>query len=64
MGVKTSELDLEGDESFLRKIVFPEEERRLLTTAPWDGSYRWFCSPNVIPLERYREVTREKHGAC
>jgi hypothetical protein len=42
------------DETFLRRVVFPEEERRQLTSAQWDGSYRWFKSPNVICLEHYR----------
>jgi hypothetical protein len=46
-----------GDEAFLRQFVFPEEERPLWTTAKWDGSYRWFQSPNVICLERYRSQT-------
>jgi hypothetical protein len=45
-----------GDEAeaFLRTIVPPEEERRLYTSAPWSGGFRWFKSENVIPIERYR----------
>ena len=42
------------DESFLRSVVFPEEDRRLFTTAPWRGEYRWYRSPNIIPLEHWR----------
>jgi hypothetical protein len=33
-----------------------EEDRRLFTTAPWKGEYRWFRSPNVICLEKYRQL--------
>ena len=42
------------DEAFRQRFTLPAEERSLWTTAKWDGSYRWFKSPNVIPLERYR----------
>jgi hypothetical protein len=42
------------DEAFFRQFVFPEEDRHLFTTAPWTGEYRWFRSPNVIPLEQWR----------
>ena len=41
------------DETFFRQFVFPEEDRRAITSAPWRGEFRWFRSPNVIPLERY-----------
>jgi hypothetical protein len=40
--------------SFMRRFVVPEEDRHLFTARPWDGEYRWFRSPNVIPIERYR----------
>jgi hypothetical protein len=42
-----------GDE-FLRRLTWPEEDRHLFTSAPWDGSFRWFRSPNVVCLEQYR----------
>jgi hypothetical protein len=42
------------DETFLRRIVFAEEDRYLFTTAPWRGEYRWFRSPNVVPIEHWR----------
>jgi hypothetical protein len=46
------------DESaFWQKLVLPEEERTSWTAAKWDGSYRWFRSSNIIPLERYRSPT-------
>ena len=43
-----------GDEAFLRTITFPEEDRAQWTTVPWRGEYRWFRSPNIVPLERFR----------
>lgn len=44
----------ELDEAFYRHLILPEEQRQLLTVAKWDGSFRWFQSPNVIPFEKYR----------
>ena len=46
--------DAGEDEEFLRWMIFPEEDRHKFTTTPWRGGYRWFRSPNVIPLEHYR----------
>jgi hypothetical protein len=40
----------------MRTIVFSEEDRHLFTTATWNGGYRWFRSPNVVCLEKYRRV--------
>jgi len=48
--------DRESDEAFLRSMTFPEEDRRMLTAAPWNGEFRWFRSPNVIPFERYKRL--------
>jgi hypothetical protein len=42
------------DEAFLRQIIFPEEDRHLFTTASWRGGFRWFRSPNIIPIEQWR----------
>ena len=42
------------DEAFLRRFTVPEEDRRLYTSTPRSGGYRWFRSPNVIPIERER----------
>ena len=44
----------EGETSW-QQLTFPEEDRHLHTSAPWDGGYRWFRSPNVICLEKYRQ---------
>jgi hypothetical protein len=66
---KTPELDQavltrhnqEDDEAFLRRIIFPEEDRRRYTSTPWRGGYRWFRSANIVDLQRYRNpVERER----
>ena len=41
-----------ADEAWQRKWMLPFEDRT--TTVPWRGEHRWFRSPNVVPLERYR----------
>jgi len=43
-----------ADETFWRCLVFCEEDRHLVTSAPWSGGYRWFRSTNVVPLEQWR----------
>jgi hypothetical protein len=47
------------EESFLRQVVFAEEDRHLFTTAPWHGEYRWFRSLNVVPIEHWQRVEIE-----
>jgi hypothetical protein len=43
------------DESFLRQLIRPEEDRlRLYSTTGWAGGYRWFRSPNVVCIEHWR----------
>lgn len=42
------------DQAFLRRFTVPEEDRRLYTSTPRSGGYRWFRSPNIIPIERER----------
>ena len=42
----------EKAEAFWQRLCLPEEERRRLRA--WEGSYRWFRSPNVVKLELYR----------
>jgi hypothetical protein len=48
----------EDDEAFLRRLIFPEEDRHLFTTAPWRGGYRWFRAEadNVVCLEKARRL--------
>ncbi len=43
---------------FYQKFTLPWERKLQGSTfLVWDGSYRWFCSDNVIPLERYQDST-------
>jgi hypothetical protein len=43
------------DDSFNRQRILPEEERRNRNPPPlFDGSFRWFRSPNIIDLWHYR----------
>jgi hypothetical protein len=44
-------------ETFWRKMILPEEERRRQLCPPvWNGSYRWFRSPNIVDLWHYRST--------
>jgi hypothetical protein len=44
-----------ADDLFLRSMVFAEEDRHRHTCQSWDvGSYRWFKSGNIFPIEHYR----------
>jgi hypothetical protein len=47
----------EKEEAHWKKLTFPQEDRHLYTSAPWNGGYRWFRSPHVIPIEWYRRPT-------
>ena len=49
----------QDDDAFLREWTIPEEDRHKYTTQPWAGEYRWFRSPNVICLERYRALRQQ-----
>ena len=42
------------EETFLRGLIIPEEDRRLFTTPTWSGGYRWFRSPDIVPMEYYQ----------
>ena len=44
----------EGEATFFRSMMFPEEERRRYTSQPWDGSFRWFKAENVLCRQRPR----------
>ena len=40
------------ENAFWQKLILPQEER----STPWEGKgYRWFRSPNVVPLEQWRK---------
>jgi hypothetical protein len=47
-----TDADVDEDEAFLRTLVLPEED--VIPRRPWTRGFRWFRSPNVVPLERYR----------
>jgi len=40
---------------FWKKLILPEEDRPPGTV--WVGCFRWFRSPNVVPIERYMDPT-------
>jgi hypothetical protein len=49
----------EDDEALMRSLTRCEEDRRrLYPGVAWNGGYRWFRSPNIIPLERFRPSLR------
>jgi hypothetical protein len=44
-----------SNEQFRRQLTLPVEDRRNLPNPPmWNGSPRWFRSPNVIDLWLHR----------
>jgi hypothetical protein len=45
----------EDDEAFLRAYTIPVEDWHWTTRAKRISGYRWFRSPNVIPIEKYRQ---------
>jgi hypothetical protein len=44
------------EHAFARQLFLLEEERVKYTSVEWDGGYRWFRSPNVVCLEKYRRL--------
>jgi hypothetical protein len=48
----------EAEHEFLRRFTLAQEERALVTAAPWPGGYRWFRAPNVVCLEKVRALLR------
>jgi hypothetical protein len=44
------------EETFMRHLVSPEEDRSLYGMPPWQGRYRWFRSPNIVCLEKIRKL--------
>ncbi len=57
MEMKKMMLQKREEIPFYRRLILPWEEKlRYDTFLVWDGSYRWFRSENVIPLERYQDL--------
>jgi hypothetical protein len=48
------------EETFMRRMTTPEEDCHLYTAAPWKGGFRWFRSENVVCLEKYRRLRKER----
>jgi hypothetical protein len=44
------------EHAFARQLTLPEEDRAKFTSVKSEGGYRWFRSPNVICLEKYRRL--------
>jgi hypothetical protein len=50
-----------GDGDFNRRRILPEEIRRYRIPPPiFDGSFRWFMSPNIVDLWHYRSSDEKK----
>ena len=54
--ISTAIAEYEEEHAFARQLFLPEEERAKYTTVKWNGGYRWFRSPNVVCLEKYRRL--------
>ena len=51
----------QSTETFWRRMILPEEERRRQLCPPsWNGSYRWFRSPNITDLWNYRSAAEKQ----
>jgi hypothetical protein len=61
MVMSTTQCRTEDEDVFWRKLVLPQEERMRLGI-PWHGGYRWFRSPNVIPIEQWRRKKRDSRA--
>jgi hypothetical protein len=44
----------EAEELFWMGLVVCEEDRPRFTTSKRRGAFRWFRSPNIVPIEKYR----------
>jgi hypothetical protein len=51
------------EETFMRHLVEPEEDRRCTGMTPWRAGFRWFRSPNVVCLEKYVRAAGKKPEA-
>ena len=47
-------IEEESEDAFWRKLIPPEEDR-LANGTVYRGGYRWFRSPNIVPIEQYRK---------
>lgn len=56
MGIAEAIARYDDEHAFARQLTLPEEDRAKYTSAPWQGGYRWFRSPNVVCLEKARRL--------
>jgi hypothetical protein len=56
VSISTAIAKYDEEHAFARQLFLPEEEREKYPAVKWDGGYRWFRSPNVICLEKYRRL--------
>ena len=46
-----------GRYEFARLVTLPVEDRaKYMPQVKWSGEYRWFRSPNIVCLEKYRRL--------
>jgi hypothetical protein len=50
-------------EAFWRSVTFPADELPRFTASSPVGGFRWFRSPNVVPIEKYQRPTRSSVGS-
>jgi hypothetical protein len=55
MATDQSTLKSNVDEDFMRECTLPVEDWPWDMRAAWRGGFRWFRSPNIVPIERYRQ---------
>ena len=60
MAIERRDGRTEKGEAELRAWALPEEMLPR-TRSPWTGGFRWFRSPNIVPLERYRDREQTAH---
>jgi hypothetical protein len=52
----------EAEERFWKQLVICEEDRPQFTTSKQHGAFRWFKSPNIVPIEKYRRPLSPNGG--
>jgi hypothetical protein len=58
------QIEGEDDDALMRSLTRCEEDRRrLYPGVAWNGGYRWFRSPNVVPLERFKLLRVKRRDA-
>jgi hypothetical protein len=55
----STESSFKDEHAFWRRLTLPQEDK----DTPWDGvGYRWFRSPNIVPIEQWRRRKHENRG--